>query len=254
MLARAAGEVEDQPLALDARVQAQEEIALAPLEHVLGVDVAVGQLRDARSGAPLGVVEHGAGRLAQPLDAEPLGERAQALGADAIGGELGAQVGAPLLGLAHLHDELLDRRVVERARRDHDALLGQRAAVGGHRARHAPADVGVMGAAGGEAEQRPLVGGEHGRDHGDVGQVRAAAERIVEDPRDAWRVALAEHRGDRGGHRAEVHRDVLGLHDHLPVGVEQAGRGVVSLLDVRRVARSGSGQRPSLRRRRAARP
>ena len=47
-------------------------------------------------------------------------------------------------------------------------------------------------------------------------------------------VALA-HRRDRGGHRAEVHRDVLGLHDHLAARVEQRARGVAALLDVRRV-------------------
>ena len=49
---------------------------------------------------------------------------------------------------------------------------------------------------------------------------------------------LVEDRADRGGHRPEVHRDVLGLHDHLAMGVEQGGRRVASLLDVRRVRRA----------------
>ena len=40
---------------------------------------------------------------------------------------------------------------------------------------------------------------EHGRDDGDVGQVGAARERVVEDPGDARRVALAEHRGTAAG-------------------------------------------------------
>ena len=52
------------------------------------------------------------------------------------------------------------------------------------------------------------------------------------------RVLLAEHRRHRGGHRAEVHGDVLGLHDHLALGVEQGGGGVAALLDVRRVRRA----------------
>ena len=39
----------------------------------------------------------------------------------------------------------------------------------------------------------------------------------------------------RSRHRAEVDRDVLGLHDHLASRVEQAGRAVATLLDVRRV-------------------
>ena len=166
--------------------------------------------------------------------------------------------------LAHLRDELLDRRVVQRAGRDHDALLRERAAVGGHRPRHAPADVGVVGAAGGEPEQRPRLPAplaarhvhraghvhrvpsvhpagpvrEDGRDDGDVGQVGAAGERVVEDPRDARRVLLVEDRGDGRGHRAEVHGDVLGLHDHLAVGVEQRGGGVAALLDVGGVRRA----------------
>jgi hypothetical protein len=105
-----------------------------------------------------------------------------------------------------------------------------------------------MRAAGGEAEQRAggarmpdaargsfRGAGKDGRDDGDVGQVRAAREGIVENPRDAGGVALVEHGGDCGRHRAEVHGDVLGLHDHLPVGVEQRGGGVAALLDVRRV-------------------
>jgi len=32
---------------------------------------------------------------------------------------------------------------------------------------------------------------------------------------------LAEYRRHRRRHRPEVHRDVLGLHDHLALGVEE---------------------------------
>ena len=39
-----------------------------------------------------------------------------------------------------------------------------------------------MRAAGREPEQPATIGREHGRDHGDVGQVGAARERVVEDP------------------------------------------------------------------------
>ena len=38
MLRRAAGEVEHQPLAGDGRAQAQRQVALGSLEHVLGVE------------------------------------------------------------------------------------------------------------------------------------------------------------------------------------------------------------------------
>jgi hypothetical protein len=42
------------------------------------------------------------------------------------------------------------------------------------------------------------------------------------------------HRGDGVGHRAEMHRDVLRLGDHPPAFVEERGRAVATLLDVRR--------------------
>ncbi len=238
MLVGAAGEVQQQPLAVDHGAQAQHEVALRRLEHVLAVQLAVGQRREAGARAPLGVVEHGVGRLAAGARLPTrLGELGQALRAGAVGGELGAQVGPALLRLAHARDELVERRLVERPRRDHDALLLQRAAVGRHRPGHARPDVGVVRAAGGEAEQR-LARREHRRDDRDVGQVGAAGERVVEDPRDARGVFGFEHRRHRRRHRAEMHRDVLGLHHHLPVGVEQRGRGVAALLDVRRVRRA----------------
>ena len=68
--------------------------------------------------------------------------------------------------------------------------------------------------------------------------MRAAAERVVEDPRRARGVILGKHRLHGRGHRAEVNRDVLRLHDHLAGGIEQRGRGVAALLDVRRVRRA----------------
>ena len=45
--------------------------------------------------------------------------------------------------------------------------------------------------------------------------------------------SCAHDGGDRVGHRAEVDGDVLGLHDHPAALVEQRGRAVAPLLDVR---------------------
>ena len=45
---------------------------------------------------------------------------------------------------------------------------------------------------------------------------------------------VRDHRRDRLGHRAEVDGDVLGLGDHAAPGVEERGRAVAPLLDVRR--------------------
>ena len=63
--------------------------------------------------AALGVVEHLVDRLARSARAAAVGELGQPPRAGAVGGELGAQVGAALGGLAHLGGQLVDRGVVE---------------------------------------------------------------------------------------------------------------------------------------------
>ena len=70
-----------------------------------------------------------------------------------VRGELRAQVGAPLGGIAHLRGQLVQELVVDTRRRDHDALLVERRRVGRHAARRAAADVGVVRAVGGEARR-----------------------------------------------------------------------------------------------------
>jgi hypothetical protein len=116
VLVRAPGEVEDQPLPGHLRAHAQREIAVGRLEHVLVTALAVGERRQTGSCAPLGVVEHCVGGLAQTLWAELLRERGQAQRAGAVGRQLRAQIGAPLLRLAHLSRQLLDRTLVQRTR------------------------------------------------------------------------------------------------------------------------------------------
>jgi hypothetical protein len=84
-----------------------------------------------------------------------------------------------------------------------------------------------MRARDGEAELGPS-------DDRDVGQMRAASERIVEDVHvPACRFVL-HHRRHRIRHRAEVDGNVLGLHDHPSLLVEERRRAVSPLLDVRR--------------------
>ena len=89
--------------------------------------------------------------------------------------ELGTKVAAALVGVPHPRDELVEDAVVEARRRDHDTLLLEPARVGGQAAGLGGADVGVVSAGDGEARARA-------RDERDVGQVRAAGERVVEDP------------------------------------------------------------------------
>ena len=227
-------EVEPQRLALDRRGQLDLQVALAGLEHILGGHLAVGQFAEARAGAPLGVIQHRRERLLEQVRLDALVQLTQPPCTHASGGELRAQVGPALIGLAHLPGQLRDSVVVEDPRLDHHALVGQRAAVSGHRARSRAAHVGVVGPVGSECDQ--LAGDEHGRDHGDVGQVSAASIRVVEDPDAVRRLLLIQDRPHRRGHRPEVDRDVLRLHDHFTARLEQRRRGVAPLLDVGRVS------------------
>ena len=191
---------------------------------------AVRQRGDRRASATLAVGEdlvEGALEAATPR--KPL----EPPGADLVRGELRAKVRATLIGLAHSRDERIDRRALERLRRDEHSLLGERPAVGRHRAGRRAADVGMVGARRGEADQ-PRAGIRRGHD-GDVWQVRAAAEGVVEDPASSGRLRVLANRRYGVGHRAEVHGDMLRLHDHLAARVEQRARRIAPLLDVRRV-------------------
>ena len=143
-----------------------------------------------------------------------------------------AQVGEPLAGASHPLGELREGRIAHPGRRDHDALLLETSGVGGHPSRRRPADIGVVRAARGKPDQAP--GGEDRSDQRDVRKVGPSRERIVQHPEVAGAVLLAEDRGHRVGHRAEVDRDVLGLHHELALGVEEGGGAVVAFLDVRR--------------------
>ena len=238
-----AAEVEPQRLARDRRRDPQDDVAAGlagvVLEHVLGPVGAVGEGGEGGAGAALGVGEDLRHSLAQQGGSMALRELGEAALADPVGGLLGAEVGEALVRRPHPLGQPLEQAPLDPGRRDHDALVRERVREGRHPARRRAADVGVVGAAGGEAEQ--LAGDEDGRDQGHVRQVGAAAVGVVEDPGDARLVALAEHGGDRVGHRAEVDGDVLGLHHQLAGGVEQRGRAVVALLDVGRV--SGADQR-----------
>ena len=122
---------------------------------------------------------------------------------------------------------------VEPGGRDHDALLLERARIGGHAARFPGPHVRVVGAAGREADRLALM--EERRDDRDVGQVGAALVGVVEDPADPGLVPLVENGRYRRRHRAEMDGDVLGLHRHPPALVEQRRGGIAALLDVRRV-------------------
>ena len=81
---------------------------------------------------------------------------------------------------------------------------------------------------------------KHRRDHGDVGQVRAAVVGRVQhvDVAGPHLAGVgADHRLDRAVHGAQVHRHVRGVGDELALGVEHRAGEVEPLLDVDRLRR-----------------
>ena len=206
--------------------------------------LAVLDLRQLRARAPLGIVEGLGHARAQRVGTHPFGQRREPLAAGSVGGQLSAQVRLALARAAHLARQVVEKVTVERCRRATRRVGGittpssssVRESAGmlpGSRGAH----VGVVRAAGGEADRLAAVG-EHGGDDGDVREVRAAGEGVVEDPGVARRLVLVEYGRHGGGHRSQMHRDVLGLHHQLALGVEEGSGGVAALLDVGRVGRA----------------
>ncbi len=112
MLVGGAGEVEGQLVARDRRLQLQLDVLIG-LEDVSRLIGPVLQGRDLGAHATFCVVLHVIGRISQHRRPDLLGELPQAGGAGAVGGELGAEVGPALIGVAHLRDQLVDGVVVE---------------------------------------------------------------------------------------------------------------------------------------------
>ncbi len=109
-----------------------------------------------------------------------------------------------------------------------------------HRSRRLPADVGVMGAIGGVADElwrgRTGCTGVDRRNNRDVGKVGPAGIGIVHD-RDIAIGQIADsgsHGGDGRGHGSQVNRNVRRLRQQHAGSVEDRAGKVPPLLDVRR--------------------
>ena len=202
------------------------QVAVDRLDDVLGLAAAVRKRRERGAHHPLGVRVELVHRGGDAIAAAARAELVEPQLGETVRGELGAEVAPPLLRLPRRPDEALEHLVGEELRREDHALLLERVREGGQARGLDPADVGVVGARDREAED----GAGHERD---VGQVRAAGVRVVEDRDLAGLEPEAHDRGDGFGHRAEVHGNVLGLRDHPPALVEQRGRAVAAFLDVR---------------------
>ena len=213
------------------------------LDPVLELVLAVGNLRDLRAHAPLGVVhellagaDHGVEAVAvQELLQTPFGDRERAdhgvkvapRGARrAVVGEDDLPDVVDVLAAAHdLH------------RRQPQTLLIDLAGVGGESADCLAADLGEVGDVADEPVQLAAV--VHWLDHGVLGQVAAAAVGIVVYHHVAGAEVLRSHLGDRPLHgvedRPDLGRAELGVGDHLRVAVEHHAGEVQPLVEDRGV-------------------
>jgi hypothetical protein len=219
-------EVESNPVAVDLDRRTQLEVALRRFEHVRAFVAAVGQSKERGPHDTLRVREELLHRSDDQLSPSPLAELGQALLGEPVGSDLRAEVATPLLGIAHLRDELREHLLVEPGGRDDDALLRERARARRHAAGLAAADVGVVSARDGEA-------GLGAGDERDVGEVRSARVRVVEDEDVLGPGVVLQNGRDCVRHRSEMDGNVLGLRDHPAAFVEERGRAVAPFLDVR---------------------
>lgn len=216
----------------------------AVVEEALDLDRPLRPGRE-RRGGPLGRAlqqpGHGAGHGVRAVAGA---QRAQALHAPPAGGELGVEVSERGIGVAHVGgDEVVQLAVAlaaadELERREDQPFLEQLGALGALGARHAPADVDVMGDRAGVADQLALV--VRGREHLQVRRVRAPQVRVVGEDGVAGlqRAVAVQRRLERELHEAELGGDLLGVRDHRPLAVEDAAVEVEHLADDRRERRA----------------
>ena len=230
---RCPGEVDVDRVAGDGDGDADREVVVGDtvaLDLAVGLVAAVREAADRLAGAALGIGDHLVERDEDGVAATALDQLGEPPAGDPVGSDLRLQVGPAGLGRAHVGEDQAQHLVPQPDGRDDQALLPDRRRPGRHRARHESADVRMVRAGAGVADD--LFADRKRRDERDVRQVRPTRERVVEDE-DVARLRVArDHGGDRFRHRTEVDGDVLRLGDHAAAGVEERGRAVAPLLDV----------------------
>ena len=166
----------------------------------------------------------------------PLDECRQSRDAEHVRADLRVEVAAPFVGCPRVRQhERSDRGRVQHGR-DAQTLLEDLSRVRRHRTGSRAAEIGVVGTVRRPTHQRAVEVRRGHERH--VVEVGAALERVVHhdlvsrSQPHAAREPI-DHGTHRRGHRAQVHGDVLRLHELLPCCVEQGGRAVGPLLDVR---------------------
>ena len=196
MLRRSPGEVDLELVARDGDGGVDRELAaLDRLERVGGLEPPVREARDRCADAALGVVVELVHRGLDAGVSVAVAELLRSSRRKPVRGQLGAEVAAALVGVAHPRDERVEDVLVEPRRRNDDALLIEPARARRQAPRLDGSDVGVMRA-------RDRETGGRSRDEGDVGEVGAARERVVEDVDVVGAGVVGADGGDGVGHRA----------------------------------------------------
>ena len=150
-----------------------------------------------------------------------------------VGRDLCLQIGHVLVGIACGMDRAVEQRpklpLTQHTARDQPDIGEQHAfvvnvtTVGRHRPGRESTDVGMVAARSDPEQQFSPRGVEDRRDHGDIGQMGAAAIGIVEHEHIARRDGpgiVGDHRLHARPHRAEMYRHVRRVGDQGATGVE----------------------------------
>ena len=235
-LARGAGEVEGQIVALDGHLDLDGQgigVLVAAAVHIVGKAVlTVGQAGHHRAHAAFGVAHQLLHAVDEGVVVAGVG-LLNALHADQVGRHLRGQVALALLGNAgvvqqQIHDAGNDLAVLPDA--DHGnagALLEQAVGVAGGGTGHLAADVGVMGDVGDPANQFFTHKGG-GRDHDVVGVV--GDEHIAGF--DVFTAELLVDAGHHAQHTAQQGGQAFHLGHAVAVRVDHGGADVPPLLHV----------------------
>ena len=196
----------------------------------------------------LGAGKHRVDACDQSRVAEALDKFEHAGCTDAACAELCGEIAFALSRRAHVGEDGGEKLRVHLAGahqldgRNANAFLRDLAARA-HRSGIHAADIGVVGAVGDIEGCALTAGEEYGRDHGDVGQMCAAAIGIIEQSHIAGPEAqIGENSCNGHGHGAEMHGHVVAHGDEIAVRGEDSGGVIAALFDIGREGGAAQGR------------
>ena len=219
------GEVGSQRATVDGHLDPNGHIAGAMLHEVLELVGAVRQDLESGSHSTLAIVEQGLSNGVVLVETLRLHQFDQTSHRNRIGAHLSIEIPSPLPRCPGRRDERADEFLHPGSISNCDgrwntmAFLINRHRMGRHRAWGLPSHVRMVRPIGHPGDV--TSGSKHGSNDGEIVEVGASVERIVHGVLDPGLWIEAFDTGcNRLRHRAEMHRDVLGLGQHLSAGRE----------------------------------